>query len=106
MPRIVSLAQLALMPIGTEVSMVKLDDYRHIQFDIQGVVQLDQLERLHQVDSQHVVLKGVRPDIHIREGRVLTYESTRSIAREAEFPFRFVVWPKPEMVWLSWEGSP
>lgn len=104
-PRIVTLAQLALMPAGTEVSMLKLDDYRHVEFDVQGVVQLDQLERLYQVDSRHVVLKGVRPDVHIREGRVFTYESTRSIARDTEFPFRFVVWPKPAMTWKTLEGA-
>lgn len=96
-PYIVTLAQLAAMPLGTVVSHVKQAYPDHqMEFTCQGVLQMHPQARVVGNDGRWLRLRGLLPDIHIVEGRVVTHPDESSIAIDADWPHRFVVWPSKE----------
>lgn len=94
--RVVTLAQLALLPRGTMVACVKFSEFGQVDHDCQGIVQVGPLHTLSAVDSDCVVLHPVVPDIRWHEGRVEeSYEPTY-IGRQAFCDHRFIVYPTPQ----------
>ena len=95
--RVVTLAQLALLPRGTLVACVKFDDtYGQVQHDCQGIVQVGPIHALHSVDTDYVTLRPVVPEIRWHEGRVEeSYEPTH-IGRVNFCDHRFIVYPTLE----------
>jgi len=92
MVRIISSAQLALMPKGTRVSWVKMHEDGSMDFNIQGFLNLGAKSILQSVDSSFINLVGELPDVYIEEGRVVTRPDEHSYGRDANFPHRFVLW--------------
>lgn len=93
-PRIVTLEQLCLLPIGTVVSHLRTDKGRPINFDCQGSLLLDTPHRLTEVNYWGVELTSVYPGLRVNDGRVEAFQDSTTFMRlGATFPHRFVVWP-------------
>jgi hypothetical protein len=96
-PRIITLAQFYLLPIGTIVSPVKMTTCVHnvvlMDIDVQGVLQVEPEHRLVGRDNWSIRLRPVRPDISIVNGRLRTSDGERSYSYPYNlYPHRFVVW--------------
>ena len=92
MARIITLAQLAAMPLGTVVSPLVIKDGQ-MQFNCQGILELG--HKIRTVANHHGLYLDVvqlQPDIYVAEGRVTTYQSTSSYAIPGWYPHRFVLW--------------
>ncbi|QBJ04465.1 hypothetical protein HOV23_gp108 [Pseudomonas phage Lana] len=93
--RIVTLAQLDLLPYGTIVSPIKVEDGA-MQFDVQGTLQLKPKAVLRGRQDIWLVLVDELPDVRIDEGRITSNESVTHYAIPNDFhPHRFVVWEVP-----------
>lgn len=92
-PRIVTLAQLVLLPLGTAVSPVVVED-GHCVFDVQGVLQLEPRCRVTGKSGHFLEITGDLPDIRVVDGRVKTAPSISSYSLPGHYPHRFVVWPE------------
>ena len=92
-PRIITLAQLEQMPLGTQVSQVIMTEGGRADFDIQGTLQLKPEARMTSRDSWQLNFTPVRPDVHVDEGRVSTQKGEFSFLYPNEnYPHRFVIW--------------
>lgn len=94
--RVVTLAQLALLPVGTLLACVKFDKVQilvdWVDFDVQGVMQVSEPFYLGHVDDTWINLRPMLADIHISDGRVVPDFTPTSIARNSTFPHRFVIY--------------
>ena len=94
-PRIVTLAQLCLLPLGTLVSPVVIEEGR-AEFDIQGTLQTRGAALYSSNDGQFLELTGVLPDVKVVDGRVSTSPCINAYSIPNEWhPHRFVVWSTP-----------
>lgn len=100
--RIVTLAQLALMPHGTLISPINIiptvddEDKKMMDFDIQGTLQLKPMSKLVGQDAHWLVTVDLLPDVRVVDGRIECSVSEHSYAIPNEFhPHRFVVWEAP-----------
>lgn len=91
--KIVTLAQLALLPRETLVASLRLTDKGMVQFDSQGIVDVGPLHRILGCDATWIHLSPVLPDVRIVDGRVESSWQPTSICLDNEFPHRFVVYP-------------
>jgi hypothetical protein len=93
--RIVTLAQLDLLPYGTIVSPIVVKDGA-MQFDIQGTLQLKPKAKLVGRQDIWLVLVDELPDVRIEEGRISHSEAVTHYTIPNDFhPHRFVVWSTP-----------
>ena len=92
MTKIITCAQLALLPKGTRVSPIKMNDDGSMVFDIQGWLHLGPKSIVRKIDAGFIHLVGELPDVYVDEGRVVTHPDERSISRHGDFPHRFVLW--------------
>ena len=92
--RIVTLAQLALLPLGTIVSPLEVKD-GHLVSDIQGVVQRRPAARLASKSEQYLELVDLFPDVYIEFGRVVSRKAECSYGLPGNYPHRFLVWKEP-----------
>lgn len=97
--RIVTLAQLALMPAGTLISPINIvptvdDENRKVMdFDIQGTLQLKPMSRLVGMNQCWLVTVDTLPDVRVVDGRLEWDVSEHSYTVPNDFhPHRFVVW--------------
>lgn len=97
--RIVTLAQLALMPAGTLISPINIvptvdDENRKVMdFDIQGTLQLKPMSRLVGMNGYWLETVDLLPDVKVVDGRLEWNVSEHSYTIPNEFhPHRFVVW--------------
>lgn len=97
--RIVTLAQLALMPAGTIISPINIvptvdDEKRKVMdFDIQGTLQLKPMAKLQRVDWQWIHTVDLLPDVRVVDGRLEWNVAEISYAVPNQYhPHRFVVW--------------
>jgi len=90
--RIVTLAQLALLPKGTLVCHVNADSDGVAEFDIQGTLQVGPLHRLYRVDERWVLLSPVLPDVRVVDGRAVPSFGSTTYMLPTTFPHRFVVY--------------
>lgn len=96
-PKILTLSQLALMPAGTVVSPVGViltkDGEQFADFDIQGVLKTKGEHVIHARDSWQIVMRPLKPDITVREGRVFTHTGEHAyLYPNNRNPHRFVLW--------------
>ena len=96
-PRILTLAQLEQMPLGTVVSPVVInltdENKAWADFDCQGVLKVKPPSRLTSRDSWMLNFTPVQPDVHINDGRVVTHKGEHSYCYPNEnWPHRFVLW--------------
>lgn len=92
--RVVTLAQLALLPFGTMVACVKFGEFGQVDHDCQGIVQVGPVHTLGYTDDAWVNLHPVLPEIRWHEGRLEeTYEPV-AIMRPAFCDHRFIVYSK------------
>ena len=93
MARIITLAQLAAMPLGTVVSPVVIKDGQ-MQFDCQGILELG--HKIRTVANQHNLYLDVaqlQPDLTVVDGRVKVHtDPCSSYAIPGWYPHRFVLW--------------
>lgn len=106
--RIVTLAQLALMPVGTLISPINIvptvdDENRKVMdFDIQGTLQLKPISRLVGQDENWLVTIDILPDVRVVDGRIKYTVSEHSYTIPNDFhPHRFVVWEETDDVALQ-----
>jgi len=97
--RIVTLAQLALMPAGTLISPINIvptvdDENRKVMdFDIQGTLQLRPMAKVVGMNGYWLETVGLLPDVKVVDGRLEWYVSEHSYTVPNDFhPHRFVVW--------------
>lgn len=88
--RIVTLAQLALMPIGTRVSPLLIEE-GHLVFDCQGVVQVLPSGKVTQITEHWLELTEDLMEVLIYDGRVETREASCTYTLPGFYPHRFVV---------------
>lgn len=96
-PKILTLSQLALLPPGTVVSPVGViltkDGEQFADFDVQGVLQTKGEHVIHARDSWQIVMRPLKPDITVREGRVFTHTGEHAyLYPNNRNPHRFVLW--------------
>lgn len=97
--RIVTLAQLSLMPVGTLISPIKIVPYvdnenrKMMDFDTQGTLQLKPMARLAGQDAHWLITVDILPDVRVVEGRIeySVSENRYAIPNDCH-PRRFVVW--------------
>lgn len=90
--RIVTLAQLALLPRGTMVACIRMNEQNQVVHDCQGIVEVGPVHKIGHVSEEWVNLHPMLPDVQIIEGVVEdSYEPT-CIARENRHDHRFVVY--------------
>ncbi|AUM59700.1 hypothetical protein HOS55_gp098 [Pseudomonas phage PMBT3] len=106
--RIVTLAQLALMPAGTLISPINIVPYvddenrKMMDFDIQGTLQLKPMSRLVGQDEHWLVTIDILPDVRVVDGRIEYNVSEHSYTIPNDFhPHRFVVWEETDDVALQ-----
>lgn len=97
--RIVTLAQLALLPAGTLISPISIvptvdDKSRKVMdFDIQGTLQLKPMARLVGMDDQWLCTVDILPDVRVVNGRLEYNVAEHSYVFPNDWhPHRFVVW--------------
>lgn len=96
-PRIVTLAQLAELPLGSVISPINFQmEGDFIDRDIQGTVKMRPKTVLTGVDYHWLHTTDELPDVRIEEGRVYTSPAEHTYARDSGHPWRFVVWSTPE----------
>lgn len=97
--RIVTLSQLALMPVGTIISPINIvptvDDEKRMvmDFDIQGTLQLKPMAKLVSMNGFWLETVDLLPDVRVVDGRLEWNVSEHSYTVPNDFyPHRFVVW--------------
>ena len=97
--RIVTLAQLALMPAGTIISPINIvptvDDEKRMvmDFDIQGTLQLRPMAKVVGMNGGWLETVDLLPDVKVVDGRLEWNVSEHSYTVPNDFhPHRFVVW--------------
>lgn len=97
--KIVTLAQLALMPAGTLISPINIVPYvddenrKMMDFDIQGTLQLKPMAKLVGVKQWWLETVDLLPDVRVVDGRIEHGQTERSYTIPNDFhPHRFVVW--------------
>jgi hypothetical protein len=97
--RIITLAQLSLMPAGTVISPINMvptvDDQSKIvmDFDVQGTLQLKPMAKLVGVKGCWVETVDLLPDVRVVDGRLKHNVAEHSYTFPNEWhPHRFVVW--------------
>jgi hypothetical protein len=96
--RIVTLAQLAIMPAGTiisPISIVQVPDSEDMvmDFDCQGTLQLKPTAKLVSVDENWLCTVDILPDVRVVDGRIKHSPSEHSYTIPNDWhPHRFVVW--------------
>lgn len=106
--RIVTLAQLAVLPVGTLFSPIRFSPPLDkggkavMEFDIQGTLQLDPTATLTSVSEHWLVAVDVLPDVKITDGRMKYQVTERSyMYPNSSYPHRFVVWEEVDVGSLS-----
>jgi hypothetical protein len=95
-PKIVTLSQLALLPIGTLVAKIKQGEGGQIDFDIQGYAQTEPLARITANNERFIDLTPYMPELQIDEGKIKAYKSSTSYWLPGNFPHRFIVYGLPQ----------
>lgn len=98
-PRVVTLAQLAELPLGTVISpinYIRTEEGVRLETDVQGTLQLRPTTVLRGVDDFWIHTVDELPDLSIEDGRLYSRPSEHTYSRDTPHPWRFVVWSTPE----------